>query len=263
MAWNSNATPVDTAKTAASSILCAPPGLTAIRQREAVETSEKRGLTKTAALAAAGVMDDTSQTTYYRYYGRRVYSFTATTGTKTVATARRANDADGWTLTTTVTTYSIHPATLPNGWGTTPLDPDGNPISLSAGGDSGIVVSYQTQLSHVYTWTTFASSSSSTTLTSALFSKTETTVTEYRHFNSEASAQAKANSLTSANVAFTTLVAPYRQTAVQSAYRTLPTGTTTTAVVRQASNGEGWTVVATSVSLSYQSNPANSWGPAS
>lgn len=114
--WTSTGTTVDTSKIASSSILFAKNGSETIRQAETVETSEIRGLTKTAAKNMAGVTDNSVQTVYYAHIGDDDHAITVLSGTKIEKSAQRANEADGWTVTVKTTTYSTLPATLPTCW---------------------------------------------------------------------------------------------------------------------------------------------------
>lgn len=109
-------TRVEKSRNASSTILFTKDG-NVVRQVETEVVSEYRGLTKEKAVALAGVEDSTAQTAYYRVIGGTTYSMTATSGTKTTKTAQRANEADGWVLSVSETTFTTEPANLTaSGW---------------------------------------------------------------------------------------------------------------------------------------------------
>ena len=109
-------TRVEKSRNASSTILFAKGG-NVVRQVETEVVSEYRGLTKERAVALAGVEDSTAQTAYYRVIGGTTYSMTATSGTRTTKAAQRANEADGWVLTVSETTFTTEPAALVGaGW---------------------------------------------------------------------------------------------------------------------------------------------------
>lgn len=112
----SSVTRVEKSRNASSTILFTKGG-NVVRQVETEVVSEYRGLTKEKAVALAGVEDATAQTTFYRVIGGTTYSITAMSGTKTTKTAQRANEADGWTLSVSETTFTTEPAELTaSGW---------------------------------------------------------------------------------------------------------------------------------------------------
>lgn len=90
-----------------------------LRQKESVTVSEFRSLTKAAAdKLATRSSDSTTTTIYYKQIAESgEYAAVAiTTGSKTDYVPSRANEADGWHVTKTVTVYSAAAAT---GWSTT------------------------------------------------------------------------------------------------------------------------------------------------
>ena len=192
MAWITNSGPslpaatvgcdVKTSKTSASTIVFAKNGSTTIRQTETIEITEYRGLDATSALAKVTVNDQTVQTKYYATIGGEQYSITLMSGTKTEVTAQRANDADGWTVTKRVTTYTSNPATsataFTNVWTT----------SIAASSATGTVESYEMSRSHCRTCGDGH----------ALYSTKSVTVTEYRNLT-----QSAATTLVSNNTADT------------------------------------------------------------
>lgn len=90
-----------------------------LRQKESVTVSEFRSLTQAAAdKLATRSSDSTTTTIYYKAISESgEYAAVAiTTGSKTEYVPSRANEADGWHVTKTVTAYSAAAAT---GWSTT------------------------------------------------------------------------------------------------------------------------------------------------
>lgn len=90
-----------------------------LRQKESVTVSEFRSLTQAAAdKLATRSSDSTTTTVYYKQISESgEYAAVAiTTGSKTDYVPSRANEADGWHVTKTVTDYSAAAAT---GWSTT------------------------------------------------------------------------------------------------------------------------------------------------
>ena len=103
---------------APTSIAYAANGLI-LRQKESVTVSEFRSLTQAAADKLATRSSDTTTTTiYYKAIAESgEYAAAAiTTGSKTEYVPSRANEADGWHVTKTVTDYSAAAVT---GWSTT------------------------------------------------------------------------------------------------------------------------------------------------
>ena len=140
-----------------------------LRQRESVTVSEFRGLTKAAADKLATRSDDTTTTTiHYKAISESGgYAAVAiTTGSKTDYVPSRANEADGWHVTKTVTVYSAAAAT---GWSTT------RPTAAT----SGIVVSEDADKQFL-----------ANSLGTSIFQNTSTVVKEYP-FLTYAEAQAK------------------------------------------------------------------------
>ncbi len=164
-----HATKVETSKAASSTLLFAKSGKTTVYQREEETVTEYRGLTETSARGNAGVTDSTTQTAWYGTFGSEDHSITATTGTRTVATAARANEARGWTLTVREVAYSTYPEDLTKaGWAQ----------SRTASGAKTRTVSHSKSANHVQTWSYCS-----------LFQTKETTVTETTGLT-EADAQA-------------------------------------------------------------------------
>lgn len=90
-----------------------------LRQKESVTVSEFRSLTQAAAeKLATRSSDSTTTAIYYKAISESgEYAAVAiTTGSKTDYVPSRANEADGWHVTKTVTVYSAASAT---GWSTT------------------------------------------------------------------------------------------------------------------------------------------------
>lgn len=90
-----------------------------LRQKESVTVSEFRALTQAAAEKLATQSSDSTTTTiYYKAISESgEYAAVAiTTGSKTDYVPSRANEAEGWHVTKTVTVYSAAAAT---GWSTT------------------------------------------------------------------------------------------------------------------------------------------------
>ena len=103
---------------APTSIAYAANGLI-LRQKESVTVSEFRSLTQAAAdKLATRSSDSTTTAIYYKAISESgEYAAVAiTTGSKTDYVPSRANEADGWHVTKTVTVYSAASAT---GWTTT------------------------------------------------------------------------------------------------------------------------------------------------
>lgn len=169
-----HAAKVAVSKGASSTLLFAKSGAKEVYQREEETVTEYRGLTEASAQAKAGVTDGTTQTAWYGTFGSEDHSIVATTGTRTVATAARANEARGWTLTVRETTYSTIPEDLTEaGWAKT------------LAGDTGETgrtrtVSNAKSLSHLQTWSGCA-----------LFQTKETIVEETTGLKDEATAKAK------------------------------------------------------------------------
>ena len=179
MAWGSTGATVVTNKESSSSILFALNGTTPIRQYECVQTTEIRGLNESTAKGMVpdgstnAIVDNTVQTTYYTngLGDGLVYSFTATTGTKTVWSASRVDETNQWVAVKKE--YSYCTSTIPNVWGTTKLDSDGTAKTPYANGTSH-VVSIDKTASHVCTFDNMT-----------LISTVKTTVTEIRYVDTQ------------------------------------------------------------------------------
>lgn len=229
---------VKTSKQSASTIVFAKNGSTTIRQIETIETTEYRGLDKTSALAKAGVTDNTVQTKYYATIDGEQYSITLMSGTKTEVTAQRSNEADGWTVTSRVTTYTSNPATsataFTNVWST----------SIAASSATGTVESYERSRSHCITC-------GPTGNRFALYSTKTVTVTEYKNLTQSA-AQTLVNNNTADTVTDKTL---YFQNYYDSSWHTglwytLQTGTEKRASMRSAGDG-AYSVTVTQTDYGY------------
>jgi hypothetical protein len=237
MSWSTTGAAVDTAKTPTSVILFSRSGQTTIRQTEVAETSQTRGLTKAAALALAGVVDTSVEEVYYKHIDGRTYSFTAkVSGTRTTKTASRANEADGWTVTTETVTYSVSPSPTQNGWTTTRLDEDGNAATLTSSGTSR-VLSYDRATSHVV-WD--------------VYSVVSTTTTEVRNIDTQAHAEAIVNA-NQGDAVQNGMIQYWQQLNTSSspgaqaqwmvtAWAYLPLGTQKSASARYVSAEDGWSV---------------------
>lgn len=249
MSWDNsgNGTAVKTSVQDSTSILFAANGMTTIRLREKVTTTEHRGVTMSRAEAMAASTDSTTQTTYYRFANGRLYSFTATTGTKTDWTASLMDPSGGSYAVERETEYSV---VWPTGeqakWGTNELDERGNTITLSSSGSSA-VVSYDKQLNHVFTYADVS-----------LFETVATTVSEIRRIDTEAHAKSivdTKNSAANNSISYPTRY--YQSTPVSGTTITLyrvkvASGTQTHASARFVSDKEGWTVTVTEAVHGWQ-----------
>ena len=246
MAWSSTGTDIPQSNVPASTILFCLNGQTTIRQIEEVETTETRGLTEAAATALAGVTDNTTQTAYYALINGTVYQFTATTGTKTEVSAARADDSDQWVATERVTTYSITPSSLPNVWGTTELNANGETIALSSGGTSSdISIDYSSSRLWVYN-------------NHPVNQTIRTVVTEVKYIDTQAHANALVTANTSDNLSDTTVKQNGTYTLANGttetyvcAWCTVKTGTEKFASARYVSAKEGWLVTITTKTYGY------------
>ena len=242
MSWDSSGTDVKTSKTPESTILFSLAGQTTIRQVEVSTTTQKRGLTESAALALAGVTysNDFASATYYKHIDGRTYSFTANTAGKiTTKVASRANEAHGWTVTITEVEYSVTPSPTSNGWSTTPIDSNGNTTTLSSGGTSG-VISYDRATSNV-AWD--------------VASVVTTTTTEIRNIDTQAHAQAIVNNNQNdtAQDAVVYMWQHLNGSWITSAWVRLMIGTQTSSSARYVSAEAGWTVTIVTKVYSWSS----------
>ncbi len=223
---------VKTSAASASTIVFAKNGSTTIRQIETIETTDYRGLDMASALAKVGVSDQTVQTKYYATIGGEQYSITLLSGTKTEVTAQRANDANGWTVTKRVTTYSSSPAAsatdFTNVWKTT----------VSASSATGTVESYEMSRSHCRTCGDGHT----------LYSTKAVTVTEYRNLTQSAASSlvssSTADTVVETRIFFQSYVNLSTSTQgsgsyswVNSAWYVLPVGTERRASMRNAGDG--------------------------
>ena len=246
MAWSTTGTRVKISNVPASTILFSRNGSTTIRQVEVVETAEIRGLTETAANNMCGITENTTQTSYYAKIDGDVYSFTATTGVKTEVSGARRDDSGQWVVTERKTTYSVTPSSLPQGWGTTPLNERGETIELSANGKS-------------YDVTIDFSSSRLWTFNNKPVNQTiKAVMSEIRYVTTKAAADALVTANTVDNVGDTQLkmdgtitgAGGTTQTIV-IAWCTVKTGTEKFASARYVSEKEGWCVNVTTKTYSY------------
>lgn len=132
-----------------------------LRQVQSVTACEYRCLTQAAAEKLASLSSDNTTTTiYYKGIGTSPYSEYAacgvTTGTKADYVASRSNEADGWRVTCTETTYSAGATT---GWSTT------RPTAATT---SGIVRGHSSSSSYLFSYNN-----------SPIYSTETTTTTEY------------------------------------------------------------------------------------
>ena len=247
MAWSTTGTRVKISKVPASTILFSRNGSRTIRQVEVVETAEIRGLTETAANNLCGITENTTQTSYYAKIDGDVYSFTATTGTKTEVSGARKDDSGQWVVTERKTTYSVTPSSLPSGWGTTPLNEQGETISLSASGKSHDI---SIDFSASRLWT-FAGHPVNQTI--------KVVMSEIRYVTNKTAADALVTSNTADNVGDTTLThdvsyntgAGTTPSISEGAWCTVKTGTEKFASARYVSEKEGWCVNVTTKTYGY------------
>ncbi len=253
MAWGSTGATVVTSKESSSSILFALNGTTPIRQYECVLTTEIRGLDETTAKgkvpdgSTTAIVDNTVQTTYYTngLGDGAVYSFTATTGTKTIWSASRVDETNQWVATKKEYTYCT--SAIGNAWGTTKLDTDGEQVSLSQNGTSH-VVSIDKSSSHVFTFYNYT-----------LVSTVLTTVTEIRYVDTQAHAETIVNNNTQV-ASYVRVHTPETTTGPNNqvypaafVVREIPYGTEKSASARPVA-GAGWTVTVTTKVYGYTGN---------
>lgn len=249
MAWSTSGTVVFVSKHSSSTFLFSRSGSTTIRQVESVETKEIRGLTESAAKGMCGVTDSTTQTAYYAKIDGLVFSFTATTGTKTEKSGARRDESGQWCVTERKTTCSVTPSPLPSAWGTTPLNEDGEAIALSASGKTRMV-SIENSSSNIWEWGGDAVNQTIRVVTK-----------EIRYINSETSASSIAAANNSNTVSITTLFHDTTQTGtdgeehvVVGAWCYAKTGTEKFASARRVSERDGWTVVVTEKTYAFNGN---------
>ena len=259
MAWidtYANGAAVETSKQTASSILFALSGQTTIRQKETVETKEVRCLTESAARNKGGtVSDNTSQNVRWAHFSNRTYSITYLTGSKTEYSAARRDESGQWVVTETKRTFSTHPATLPNAWGSTELDAEGNAISLSAAGDAAVAISIDKTSSRII-WD--------------VFQTVKTTVSEIRHIDTKAHADTIVENNTPNSGATNATVYHHQMVSLSTTGQGTPqdmvtawvrymSGTDKFATARYCGASEGWTVTVTQKDYDWSSpNPYSS-----
>ena len=226
---------VKTSKQSASTILFCKTGQTTIRQKETETVTEYRGLDETSALAKiAASSDNTAQTGYYATFNGEDHSITVTTGTKTEVSARRVNDANGWTVTVREVAYSVVPDITSNGysgpWNTSLVVPSGTSRTVSVNVSSP----------HVRTY-----------LDVALYSTKTVTVTEYPGLSSS-DAATKANAIANQTSVTEKVMKCLAQSFVNNqwidgswVFASLHVGTIAYATTRKVSDEEGYTVTGT------------------
>ena len=226
---------VKTSKQSASTILFCKTGQTTIRQKETETVTEYRGLDETAALAKiAASSDNTAQTGYYAPFNGEDHSITVTTGTKTEVSARRVNDANGWTVTVREVAYSVVPDITSNSysgpWNTSLVVPSGTSRTVSVNVSS----------THVRTY-----------LDVALYSTKTVTVKEHPGLSQSAAATLAASLANNTSVAEKVMVCT-AQSYVNGGwltgswcYASLHVGTIVYASTRKVSDEEGYVVTET------------------
>ena len=227
---------VATSKQRALTILFCKAGQTTIRQMETEVVTEYRGLDKDSALAkVAATSDATAQVAYYATFGDEDHSITVTTGTRTEVSARRSNDADGWTVTKRVVTFGVLPDITANGY-TGPW----KRTRIVSGGGSSRTVSVNVSSSHVRTYSDVA-----------LYSTKKVTVTEHPGLSQSAAETLAATFASETTIAEKTMIC-----SVQSyvnggwltgswCYASLHVGNIVYASTRKVSDEEGYVVTKT------------------
>lgn len=216
-----HAAKVAVSKGASSTLLFAKSGAKEVYQREGETVTEYRGLTEASAQAKTGVTDKTTQTAWYGTFGSEDHSIVATTGKRTVATAARANEARGWTLTVRETAYSTIPEDLTTeGWAKSRVDSEGNTRTVSK----------SKSISHARTYNGCS-----------LFQTKTTEVAETYGLTKDA-ATAKVNGLTNASFKETTL---WCVSGASKAWQIVQTGSMSYGSTRFVSDAEGWTATIT------------------
>ena len=226
---------VKTSKQSASTILFCKTGQTTIRQKETETVTEYRGLDETSALAKiAASSDNTAQTGYYATFNGEDHSITVTTGTKTEVSARRVNDANGWTVTVREVAYSVVPDITSNSysgpWNTSLVVPSGTSRTVSVNVSS----------THVRTYSDVA-----------LYSTKKVTVTEHPGL-SQSAAETLATSLANQTSVAEKVMVCTVQSWVNGGwltgswcYASLHVGTIVYTSTRKVSDGEGYVVTET------------------
>lgn len=209
-------------------------GSTPLKQKQIVKVEEYRGLTEAAAHALLGLEADNSTSTVY--YAERSTStggtaqymaVAARTGNVVNVTTSRANEAAGYNVRTTTTTYSADGT----GWSTT----------RPAASQTGIVVSKTSRKIATF----YASGTRTQTVT--------TTITEYPFLTqTEAAAMCtSSNSMTAFSTTYTATRMVYTSsssTGVSQIYQgsyTVYSGTVVSSTMRYIDEANGWTVTKT------------------
>lgn len=230
---------VKTTVNIASAILFSKQGATTIYQVEKEEVTEYRGAGE-AICNSVVFSDNTTSTAYYAQIAGEVFSFTATTGTRTQWSAtRQANGV--WTGVKRVTTFSTNPSPIPSPWGTTKLDGDGNAITLSTSGVSKVI---NLDGSASYEWAVGSD---------VLLKKVARKETQVKYVSTQAAAQSIVTANTSNTIVYTTYSHLLYQFLVPVyCYRMVPVGTIKTANASYVSPEQGWavTIVETTYSAS-------------
>ena len=213
-------------------------GSTPLKQKQIVKVEEYRGLTEAAAHALLGLEDDSSTSTVY--YAQRSTSTGATaqyiavaarTGTVVNVSTSRANEAAGYNVRTTTTTYSSDGS----GWSTT----------KPAASQTGVTISKTKR-------------TISTTYPGGVRTQTvETTVVEYTFLTqSEANNLCtSSNTMTAINTGYTAVRTVYTSTGTSVAQTysgtyTVYAGAIVSSVMRYIDETNGWTVTKTTESTS-------------
>lgn len=221
---------VSTSKQSTSTIVFCKSGADTVRQVETETVTEFRALDEASAKAKAGVADETSQSNYYAAIGGENHSITVVTGTKTEVSARRANEAGGWTVVVRKVDYSVD-GLDEDVWKTT---------RVVSGGNAGAIVSISMSSSHVRTYSDVS-----------LYATKTTTVTEHTGL-SQADAQAMLSACAGESTAVErTMVCTVQGVSsgtwvtVSRCWTTLHVGNSVYASARNVSNEEGYTVTKT------------------
>lgn len=246
MAWSATGTDVDTSKQIVSSILFSRSGSATIRQVETVETTEVRGMTAAKCKEKVVLSDSTAQTQYYAKIDGMVFSINVTSGSKTEWSGARVDDSGQWVATKRTTTYSTYPASLPSAWSTTPLNANGEVMTLSTGGTSrDVSLDYSENL----LWN-YAGHPVRSTL--------KTVGTEIMYVSTEAAANSLVLANTSNTVGDVSLKHDLQytlgngQTAIAvGAWLTVKSGVEKFANARYVSAAEGWCVSVTTKTYGY------------
>ena len=231
-----HATKVVTSKQSASTLLFCKTGQTTIRQKETETVTEYRGLDSVSAQAkVAASTDGTTQTGYYATFSGEDHSITVTTGTKKEVSARRANDANGWTVTVREVAYSVVPDITANGY-TGPWKTS----RVVAGGGTARTVSVNVSSTHVRTYSDVA-----------LYSTKKVTVTEHPGL-SQAAAETLATTLANQTSVAEKVMVCTVQSYVNGGwltgswcYASLHVGTIVYTTTRKVSDEEGYVVTET------------------